>query len=161
MKYKNTDGTGKFSAFPSLLFADCTYYCFQLFPNCTCYCFTNCVLSLFFLFFFLVSFQVPLISCASPWRAGETRNGASPKYFRYCLQNFFVILYIASRLCCYYCMVIYLRCLQNLCIYILPHVNGDETKDISTNMPKQKELSIVRTPPPPRPKKAFFFLNVT
>jgi hypothetical protein len=25
-------------------------------------------------------FQVPLISCASPWRAGETRNGASPKY---------------------------------------------------------------------------------
>jgi len=28
-------------------------------------------------------FQVPLISCASPWRAGETRNGASPKYCHY------------------------------------------------------------------------------
>jgi hypothetical protein len=25
-------------------------------------------------------FQVPLTSCASPWRAGVTRNGASPKY---------------------------------------------------------------------------------
>jgi hypothetical protein len=31
----------------------------------------------FFLFF--VFLQVPLISCASPWRAGETKNGASPK----------------------------------------------------------------------------------
>jgi hypothetical protein len=25
-------------------------------------------------------FQVPLISCASPWRAGETKNDACPKF---------------------------------------------------------------------------------
>jgi hypothetical protein len=38
----------------------------------------------FFVFlFFLVSFQVPLTSCASPWRAGETKNGASPKCCHY------------------------------------------------------------------------------
>jgi hypothetical protein len=85
MKQKDTDSTGKFSAVPILLLTDCTCYCFNLFPDCTCYCFTNFVLfSFFFYFFFLVSFQVPLISCASPWRAGETRNCACPKYFHYC-----------------------------------------------------------------------------
>lgn len=27
-----------------------------------------------------VWFQVPLMSCASPWRAGETKNGSCPKF---------------------------------------------------------------------------------
>jgi hypothetical protein len=37
-------------------------------------------LDLFFVLFCL--FQVLLISCASPWRAGETGNGASPEILR-------------------------------------------------------------------------------
>ena len=41
---------------------------------------TVSLLIVFFLFF-MVSFQVPLISCASPWRAGETKNGAFPKFW--------------------------------------------------------------------------------
>jgi hypothetical protein len=32
------------------------------------------------LFVLFVLFQVPLISCASTWRAGVTKNGARPKF---------------------------------------------------------------------------------
>jgi hypothetical protein len=69
MKYKNTDGTSKFSEFPSFLFNDSTLYCFYLFPHCTCYrVFTNCVL---FFFFFYGLFSGPAhILClivASGW----------------------------------------------------------------------------------------------
>jgi hypothetical protein len=73
-------------------------YCFYLFPYCTCYCvFTNCVL-LFFFSFFMISFQVPLISCASSWRAGETKNGVSPKFCRFYSQSLVHALYYSRVL---------------------------------------------------------------
>jgi hypothetical protein len=81
--------------------------------------FTNCVFfSFFFFFFFLVSFQVPLTSCASPWRAGETRNGASPKYFPYYLKKICHVIHCATfMLLVLQGDVFDLCCLRHLCIH--------------------------------------------
>jgi len=54
-----------------------------------------------FCWFFLL-FQVPLTSCASPWRAGGTRKGASPKYCLYYVTELSVglkctLLYLALK----------------------------------------------------------------
>ena len=51
----------------------CVRFVNHVLAVCGCYCLHGTC----YLFAFL--FQVPLISCASPWRAGETKNGACPK----------------------------------------------------------------------------------
>jgi hypothetical protein len=57
---------GKVPVFILLSFAICVRCC--------------CCVCVWVLFLFLFLFQVPLTSCASPWRAGETKNGARPKF---------------------------------------------------------------------------------
>jgi len=49
---------------------------------------------LFFVVFCFVFFQVPLTSCASPWRAGETRNVASQKNCHYYVTKLSVVSYV-------------------------------------------------------------------
>jgi hypothetical protein len=46
--------------------------------------------------FLFCLFEAPLTSCASPWRAGETRNGASPKYCHYYVTKLPVISYVRA-----------------------------------------------------------------
>jgi hypothetical protein len=41
-------------------------------------------------------FQVPLISCALPWRAGETRNGAFPKHCAYYVTDLSVVFQVRT-----------------------------------------------------------------
>jgi hypothetical protein len=78
MKFKNMNSKGKF------VFSQCSYshtviisvLVFGAFAQSrkAPLCFVCVVFSLF---------QVLLTCCASPWRAGETTNGASPKYCHY------------------------------------------------------------------------------
>jgi hypothetical protein len=47
------------------------------------FCYCNIHLLEFILKFCFFCFRSPLISCASPWRAGETKNDASPKLWTF------------------------------------------------------------------------------
>jgi len=59
----------------------------------------------------LCLFQVPLTSCASPWRAGVTRNGAYPKHCHYYVLD--------TR--CYNSRIVYLVGLKVLAMFLSPH----------------------------------------
>jgi hypothetical protein len=61
MKCKDANSTGKFPA-------SCSSFLFVLFAKSI------------MVFSFFAFFQVPLISCASAWRAGETKNDVSLNY---------------------------------------------------------------------------------
>jgi len=69
-----------------------------------------------FCFFSPLSFQVPLMSCASPWRAGETMNGASPNYWHYYEQNFVLFYALSKFMLLWQGRMFDSRCLQYLCL---------------------------------------------
>jgi len=66
-----------------LLLLYCAFALVSLIPG---FCFCNC--------FYFCSLQVPLMSCATPRRAGETKNGASPNYCHYYVTKLLVAFWV-------------------------------------------------------------------
>ena len=79
--YSGSDGTRYFIFIRRIVREERTNMQGKIFVD-----FVNYLLAIFVCYFFnrtcyyfIFSLQVPLISCASPWRAGGTKNGAHPK----------------------------------------------------------------------------------